>query len=137
MATDKKREVVRAVLEGSAKLAYDDMVRQMKTENQFIQVTPSKLVGWIVERFQKMYFNQDRQQMVYQHLNSKEYLRDAIKNATSKEDLKFAVEKALGQIGSDVTVVKPEMPKPKVRKKANEPSVNRESPGPTGESVDT
>lgn len=137
MATDKKREVVRAVLEGSAKLAYDDMVRQMKTENQFIQVTPSKLVGWIVERFQKMYFNQDRQQMVHQHLNSKEYLRDAIKNATSKEDLKFAVEKALAQIGSDVTVVKSEMPKPKVRKKANEPSVNRESPGPTGESVDT
>jgi hypothetical protein len=111
------KEVVRAVLEGDAKAAYDKMVEVLKAENDHIKFTPSKLVCGIVKRYFASYFEQDKAQLANEFFDPKEHLKVALKSAKTPEELEKALTEALDRVKNGQGEIKPirkkRGPKPK------------------------
>jgi hypothetical protein len=92
------KDVIRVVLEGNSKSAYEKMSEALKAENQHIKYTPSKLVGCIIERFSKVYFDQEKGMLAAEFFDSKEHLKETLKTAQTPEELEKALTHALERL---------------------------------------
>lgn len=75
------------------------MAATLLARDECIRLTPSKLVSWIVERYLDQGFERDQEKILQAHFNSKEFLRRAVAQASSDEELSRALEAALGKLG--------------------------------------
>lgn len=96
------------------------MLTELRAREQCLRITPSKLVSWILGQYKTEHFERDQDRIVQAHFNSKEYLKQMIRGASSAEDLTQALQAALGRIG------KSDSKKQSWRKSSRTASVNAE-----------
>lgn len=88
-------------------VAATQMMAGLASQEDCIRITASKLVSWIVTRFAENGFERDREAIIREHFNSKDYLKKVIRSLDSKEDMAAALQEALVKIGPAVRVAKP------------------------------
>lgn len=96
----RKSESGRVILDQEARAALDRMYEDLKTQETWIRLTPSKLVSFIVEQYARVSFANDREAIVKRHFNSKEYLKNVIRGVRSSEDVEEALKNALLKVAS-------------------------------------
>lgn len=96
MNNDKK--MVRAAFNGEAKTAHDEMLIQLKSSGKYIKINTSKLVAWIILRYFEKYFNKEKEIIIKEHFDSKEYLLSAVKTASTNEELTELLKDTLGKV---------------------------------------
>ena len=91
----------KVLLDGQAANNLLQMLEEAKAgENgQFVQLTPSKLASWIVSRYRQSAFKRDRVAIRKAHFNHQKHLKEAIKMATTEEELRATLAAAMKQVG--------------------------------------
>jgi hypothetical protein len=87
----------RIILDEEAKSALSSMYNEIKDE-ECVKITPAKLSSWIIQKFHTSYFRQHKTKITKDHFNSKEYLKDMMKNVGAEENLEEVLRKALSNI---------------------------------------
>ena len=84
----------RIALDGDAAVALSEMCEELRQGGQFVKITPSGLVSWIVKYFREKDFERTKIKIREEHLNRKEWLKNAIKNA-GDDDVEQVLRDAL------------------------------------------
>ena len=71
------------------------MVQDLKEKNPHIQLNPSKLCSWIIEKYSRDHFNIEATEIVQEHFNPKRYLTEMLKQTKTEEDIKALFENAV------------------------------------------
>jgi len=67
-----------------------NLIKEIKDNEKFVKITPSKLVSWIIKKYYPKNLNRDMSIIAKDHFNSKEYLKflaSNIKGGTSLENV--------------------------------------------------
>lgn len=91
MTTNK----MRITLDGEAKAAVKKMISEIKESNQFVKITPSKLVEWLALWFESREFYKYKARIVKEHLSSKQYLKSIANGPEDEEELESILKEAL------------------------------------------
>jgi len=92
------KNIARVLLNNEAKSSLNKMMELLKAENKFIKVNPSKLVSWILQSYAERYFSKEKEQIVKDHFNSKEYLKHVTQRISSEDDLEAILKVALDKV---------------------------------------
>ncbi|MBS1983284.1 MAG: hypothetical protein JST16_03855 [Bdellovibrionales bacterium] len=90
----------RIILSEPAVKALEQMGASLEARGDCIRLTSSKLVSWIVERYLSNGFERDQEKIVQAHFDSRSFLKRAVTNASSNEDLVQALEATLSKLGA-------------------------------------
>ncbi len=96
----KTPDVGRVILDEKAKLAVEEMLDQLKKQEDCIRINSSKLVSWIVAYFRNSGFEHEQQAIIKAHFNSKEYLKKVMSRSSSEEDLSAALQTVLTRMNA-------------------------------------
>ena len=75
------------------------MLEEVKEGSLFVQLTPSKLVSWIVSRYRERFFCREKVSIRKAHFNHKKHLREALKSVNSEDELKDALSDVMRKVG--------------------------------------
>ena len=87
---------IRVLLDSQA--AGDILAMAVESKGKFVEVTPSKLVSWIVSRYRSKAFGQDREAIKRAHFNHRKALAQALKGAASEEELRAVCAQAMKRV---------------------------------------
>lgn len=93
-----KQAQFRVLLDTNAQEALTEMLQELKDSGDFVKINPSRLVSWIVEGFRKESFEKKKDQIIQDHFNSKEYLRDLATKIQSSDNAADILANALQKI---------------------------------------
>ena len=94
------KKPLRIVLEGREKEAVENMVRELNEEGEFVKISPSRLVAWIVRRFEGRDFKRQKEGISKEHFNSKKYLEKLALKTGEDENLETVLRRTLKEIGN-------------------------------------
>jgi len=94
----KNSKQARIILDTDAHMELASILSVLKAEKEFVKITPSKLVSWIIKTYAKKYFARDKKQIVKDHFNSKEYLKHVTKGLNPDDDLESVLKLALDKV---------------------------------------
>lgn len=86
------------ILEPAAKAMLDEMLADLKAREEWVRISPSKLVSWIVENYRNS-FESNREAIIRAHFNSREYLKNVLQGLDAGENVADALQAALLKIG--------------------------------------
>lgn len=93
-----KQTQFRVLLDTNAQEALTEMLQELKGSGDFVKINPSRLASWIVEGFRKESFDKKKDQIIQDHFNSKEYLRDLATRIQSSDHAADILADALQKI---------------------------------------
>lgn len=93
-----KQTQFRVLLDTNAQDALTEMLQELKDSGDFVKINPSRLVSWIVEGFKKESFEKKKDQIIQDHFNSKEYLRNIAKTISDSDDLEKVLRDTIMQL---------------------------------------
>ncbi|MDB5038386.1 MAG: hypothetical protein JWQ35_1914, partial [Bacteriovoracaceae bacterium] len=99
------------------------MVKELKISHPDIQISPSKLCSWIIENYIDDHFAKESLRIARDHFSPKRYLASIMRTATTDQDIREALKKAVLQIGEGLPISKRKMP----RQLALEQSIKNEN----------
>jgi hypothetical protein len=109
------------------------MLNDLIQDESCIQITPSKLVTWILCYFRKADFSNCRQAIIQAHFDSRKYLKQAVSSKSSPEELAGVLESVLAKLKME----NPGNGVPRRRKQKPRPTeLSTASVGPDSESLD-
>lgn len=73
------------------------MIEALRAEGDSLRITPSKLVSWILRRYETILFIKDKGVIARDHFNSKRYLQQAIAGAKDA-DIPKILQETLSQL---------------------------------------
>ena len=76
-----------------------EMLEEIKAGGDSIKITPSKLASWIVARYRKTTYKREIETIKRAHFDHQKYLKKALRGATTEEELREALTKAMRQVG--------------------------------------
>ena len=89
------KKTLRVTFEGAAKEAVERMATDLEQGEKFVKISPSKLVGWIVQCFEKRYFARHKKEIAQENFNSRDYLKSLASNIGKEEKLEEVLKTAL------------------------------------------
>ena len=92
---------VKVTLRGLAASQLFQMMEDIKDGNQFIILTPSKLSSWIISRYFDSAFKREKLIMRKAHFNHQGHLKEALKKASTEEELRAILAAAMKQVGKN------------------------------------
>ena len=75
------------------------MMEETKNGDKFVDLTPSKLASWIVSRYFQQAFRREKKIIGKAHFNHQKHIKEALKKASSEEELRAALAAAMKQVG--------------------------------------
>jgi hypothetical protein len=93
----------RVILNESGKDALNTMLDDLTQNESCIQITPAKLVTWILCHFQKSGFTECRDAILQAHFDSRKYLKQAVNSKSSPEELADVLQSVLAKIKPEIT----------------------------------
>ncbi|MCY4644612.1 MAG: hypothetical protein OXB88_08340, partial [Bacteriovoracales bacterium] len=75
------------------------MMEEVKDRDRFVELTPSKLASWVVSRYFSLAFKREKKIIGRAHFNHQKHIKEALKKATTEEELRAALASALKQVG--------------------------------------
>lgn len=90
----------RVVLDQEAQEYLNKMLLVLRSEEDGVKISPSRLTSWIVSYFAKRDFSRQKERITRESINSKEYLRNIAKGLGDSDDLETVLKEALNQIRS-------------------------------------
>jgi len=94
----KSSSAMRTLLDPEAQQALEKMIERLKESGHFLKINPSRLTSWIVCQFLEDGFEKSLPLILQDHFNSKEYLRNLVKNFSEADDLEKFLKETLQQI---------------------------------------
>lgn len=94
----KNQNYLRVLLDSEAQASLEKMLKALKASGDFIKINPSKLVSWIITKFETESFEKQKSQIIQEHFDSKEYLRDLSTKIQNTDDATEMLELALRKI---------------------------------------
>lgn len=70
---------IRINLDEKAKGLISEMFSKLKEENQYVKVSASDLVSWILSSYREKTFEKEIEKIAREYFDSKRYLRDVVK----------------------------------------------------------
>ena len=86
---------LRIGLDPKATSSYRAMVQKLKSENQYIKLSPSKFISFIVSRYFEGQFEKDITVLDHYFFNSKEFLAEELPKAKTPEEVKEVLQKVM------------------------------------------
>lgn len=90
--------MLRVSLEGEAKEATQEMMKQLKEKHPEVSITPSSLASWALIYFFKKGFNQNMAKIADSHFNPKAYIRLQLKDLDSVEKIEAALSEVRAKL---------------------------------------
>lgn len=94
----KNKNQLRVLLESDAHTFLEEMLKVLKENGNFVRITPSQLLSWIVTKFKDESFEKHKNQIIHEHFNSKEYLRDLATKIDTSDDASKLLESVLQKL---------------------------------------
>lgn len=94
----KSQNHLRVLLDSDAYASLEKMLEALKGSGDFVKINPSKLVSWIITKFETESFERNKAQIIQDHFNSKEYLRDLATKIQSSDNAAEVLAAALQKI---------------------------------------
>lgn len=94
----KSQNHLRVLLDSDAYASLENMLEALKGSGDFVKINPSKLVSWIITKFEAESFERNKAQIIQDHFNSKEYLRDLATKIQSSDNAADVLAAALQKI---------------------------------------
>ena len=88
----------RITLEKEAQESLTKMLAELKKEERFIKISPSKLVSWIVFCFGQKYFLKQKDRIIKAHFSSKAYLKNVAQTVDDSPNLSAVLKETLNRI---------------------------------------
>lgn len=96
----KVSESGRVILNETAKAALERMTTELTSQEACVRFTPSSLVSWIVNEYEKGSFVENKGAIIRDHFNTKEYLKKVIRDIRSPEDMATALHSMLQKVNN-------------------------------------
>ncbi|NOT77737.1 MAG: hypothetical protein HOP07_01895 [Bacteriovoracaceae bacterium] len=109
----KNKNPLRVLIETDAQESLDEMLINLKGNGNFVRITPSRLLSWIITKFRTESFEKHKNQIIQEHFNSKEYLRDLATKIQNSDDAAILLTAALEKIQMKSKKMKYKTEKPK------------------------
>jgi hypothetical protein len=94
----KNQNHLRVLLDADAHSSVEKMLEALKGSGDFVKINPSKLVSWLITKFETESFEKHKSQIIQEHFNSKEYLRDLSTKIQSSDNAADVLATALQKI---------------------------------------
>ena len=94
----KSQNHLRVLLDSDAYASLENMLEALKGSGDFVKINPSKLVSWIITKFEAESFERNKAQIIQDHFNSKEYLKHVTQRISSEDDLEAILKVALDKV---------------------------------------
>jgi len=94
----KQEKGERILIEEGAISALSSMLDILKSEGTFIRINASKLSTWIIHFFFLESFTKEKERIMREHFNAKEYLKNLACNIQSSDEAGEILAEALNQI---------------------------------------
>ena len=89
----------RVLLDKEASHDLFEMVEEVKVGGSFVQITPSKLASWIITRYRRRSYHKEKSVVARAHFDHQKHLKESLKSATTKEQLRETLAEAMRQVG--------------------------------------
>ena len=96
---NENRKPVKVTLNGQAAHELQQMMEEVKNWDRFVELTPSKLASWVISRYFFLAFKREKKIIGKAHFNHQKHLKEALKTATTEEELRAALTVAMKQVG--------------------------------------
>ena len=92
---------IKVLLDAKAAGSLLQMIEEVKAleEGDFVQITTSKLVSWIISRYRQSSFKRDKAAIKRAHFNYQKQLKEALKSVSDEEELRVALSSVMKQVG--------------------------------------
>lgn len=95
------------------------MVNELKEENPYIKISPSRVASWIIDDYVKNRFSSEMPKIIESHFDHKRYLTEILKTAKTGDEIKALFQANAFRINGGLTPPK---------KKATKPIGNKQLP---------
>ncbi len=87
----------RVNLDEQAHQELQEMLGELRQSHEFVKIKPAELTAWIIKWFFQNAFAKQKDKIAKQHFKRKDYLKKALRNTQSDEDVDKILKIALGK----------------------------------------
>ncbi|MBF0298176.1 MAG: hypothetical protein HQK51_05615 [Oligoflexia bacterium] len=83
----ESKKVYHLILKPETGDKLQQMLDDLKNESKFLKMNITKLCEWIIDNYQNKYYQKEKQRIIEDHFNQKEFLKDALGGLSADEDV--------------------------------------------------
>jgi hypothetical protein len=94
-------DTLRIHLDSIASGSYREMEEILKSQGKYVKFQPSRFISFLIQQYRNNHFEQDKEILMKEFFDSKEYLASALKNAKSTEEIQEVLDEAIKRLKID------------------------------------
>lgn len=94
-------DTLRIHLDNIASNSYREMEEILKSQGNHVKFQPSRFISFLVQQYRNSHFEQDKEILIKEFFNSKEYVASALKNAKSTAEIQEVLDEAIKRLKTE------------------------------------